>query len=361
MQAYLLKRLFLIPVTLFFIITLNFFIVQLAPGGPVERMISSLSKPNADALSNLGGGANDMGMNSMPQNSAYQGANGLDPILIESIKKQYGFDQPILTRYLKMLKDYALFDLGESYFKGDRVSNLILERMWVSLTLGLWSTLLIYCISIPLGIRKARTSGSLEDTATSFILIIAYAIPAFLFAVLLIIIFAGSAYFQWFPLRGLKGDDFDSLSMLGKIGDYFWHLALPTLAMTIGGFAATTFLTKNSFIEELGKQYVVTAKAKGLSIRQVLYGHVFRNAMLLIISSLPATLIGLFFTGSLFIEIIFSLEGLGLLGYEAVMNRDYPVMFGTLYLFTLVGLVGHFLSDITYHLIDPRINFESQV
>ncbi len=361
MKVYLLKRLLLIPVTLFLIITLNFFIVQVAPGGPVERAISALTQTGTDALGNLGGGAGDIvQVSNKVGKSAYQGASGLDENIIKDIQKQYGFDQPILVRYFKMLKNYAMFDLGESYFKGDRVSRLILDKMPVSLSLGLWSTLLIYLISIPLGVHKAKTAGSLSDTFSSFMLVIGYAIPAFLFAVILIILFAGASYLQWFPLRGLYSDDFASFSIFQKIVDYFWHLALPVTAMTIGGFAAMTFLTKNAFLEELGKQYVLTARAKGLSEHQVLYGHVFRNAMLLVISSIPATLLGLFFTGSLIIEIIFSLDGLGLLGYEAVLNRDYPVMFGTLYIFTLVGLIGHFLSDVTYHLIDPRINFDAQ-
>ncbi len=353
MWSYFLRRLLLIPFTLWLIVTLNFFIVQLAPGGPVEQAIAQLKQPN-DSLGNITGKTAEI---NEVQNT-YRGASGIDDDILQQIKERYGFDKPITVRYWHLLIQYLQFDLGESYFKGGSVIQLILSKLPVSISLGLWSTLLIYSIAIPLGILKAKHHGSHLDTFSSIALIAGYAIPAFLFAILLIILFAGSSFFQWFPLRGLVSDDFDSLSLPMQIVDYFWHLCLPVISLSIGGWAALAFLTKNAFLEELNKQYVLTAYAKGASEQHVLYGHVFRNAMLIVIAGIPKTLIGLFFTGSLIIEIIFSLDGLGLLGYEAVVNRDYPLMFGSLYLFTLIGLLANLLSDITLHLIDPRINFD---
>ena len=359
MKRYLLKRLLLIPFTLWAIITLNFFIVQLAPGGPVENAIAALKSQSGDGLGGLSNQSSDINSNVNAKGELYRGASGIDDDILLQIKQQYGFDQPLLTRYFKLLKSYLLFDFGDSYFKGSSVLALIFSKLPVSISLGLWSSILIYCIAVPLGIYKARHSGSKLDTFSSVILVIAYTIPAFLLAILLIILFASANYWQWFPLRGLVSDNFADLSILGKIKDYFWHLCLPITALTLGGIATICFLTKNSFLEEINKQYVLTARAKGLSEHKILYKHVFRNAMLLIISSLPQTFIGIFFTGSLLIEIIFSLNGLGLLGYEAVINRDYPIMFGSLYLFTLIGLIANILSDITYHLIDPRIDFDA--
>ncbi|MGB2109326.1 MAG: microcin C ABC transporter permease YejB, partial [Marinobacter vinifirmus] len=278
----------------------------------------------------------------------------------KEIEVMYGFDKPAHERFLMMLKDYATFDFGESFFRDRTVIELIIDKMPVSVSLGLWSTLIIYLISIPLGIRKAVSDGSRFDVWTSSAIVVGYAIPGFLFAILLIVLFAGGSYFEWFPLRGLTSADFEQMTWYQKIGDYFWHLALPVTANVIGGFATLTLLTKNSFLDEIGKQYVVTARAKGLEEKQVLYGHVFRNAMLIVIASLPGVLVSLFFTGSLLIEVIFSLDGLGLLGFEAALNRDYPVIFGTLYIFTLMGLVLKLISDITYVLVDPRIDFESR-
>ena len=280
--------------------------------------------------------------------------------LVKELEKQFGFDKPAYVRFFKMLKDYATFDFGKSFYKDKTVVQLIGERMPVSISLGLWATLIIYLIAIPLGIKKAVCDGSKFDVWTSFAVIIGAAIPVFLFAVFLIVLFAGGTYFNWFPLRGLTSDNWSEMSLLGKIGDYFWHITLPVITMVIGGFASLTMLTKNSFIDELGKQYVLTARAKGLSERQVLYGHVFRNAMLLVIAGFPSMLIKMLFTGALLIEIIFSLNGLGLLGYEAILTRDYPVIFGTLYIFGLLGLILKLISDITYSLVDPRINFEAR-
>ncbi|HCW90955.1 MAG TPA: microcin ABC transporter permease, partial [Marinobacter sp.] len=287
-------------------------------------------------------------------------SRGLPPELLKEIEAMYGFDKPAHERFIKMLGDYATFDFGDSFFRDRSVIELIIDKMPVSISLGLWSTLIIYLISIPLGIRKAVHDGSRFDVWTSSAIVVGYAIPGFLFAILLIVLFAGGSYLDWFPLRGLTSDNFDELTWYQQIADYFWHLALPVTANVIGGFATLTLLTKNSFLDEIGKQYVVTARAKGLEEKQVLYGHVFRNAMLIVIASLPGLLVALFFTGSLLIEVIFSLDGLGLLGFEAALNRDYPVVFGTLYIFTLMGLILKLISDITYVLVDPRIDFESR-
>ncbi|WP_404362423.1 microcin C ABC transporter permease YejB [Marinobacter sp.] len=356
MGGYILRRLMLIIPTLIGIMLLNFVIVQAAPGGPIEQMIAEMEGHGGSALSRASGGGGG------PEVSAGEsrGERGIPPELLEELEVLYGFDKPAHERFFKMLGDYATFDFGESFYRDRTVIELILDKMPVSISLGLWSTLIIYLISIPLGVRKAVTDGSRFDVWTSSVIVVGYAIPGFLFAILLIVLFAGGSYFDWFPLRGLTSPGFDQMTWYEQVGDYFWHLALPVFANVIGGFATLTLLTKNSFLDEIGKQYVVTARAKGLEERQVLYGHVFRNAMLIVIASLPGVLVALFFTGSLLIEVIFSLDGLGLLGFEAALNRDYPVIFGTLYIFTLMGLVLKLVSDITYVLVDPRIDFESR-
>ncbi len=354
MRNYIIKRILLIPLTLLGILCINFAIVQFAPGGPIEHTLAKYRGMNVNATSQISGTTQ---MN-LSTNNAYQGAQGVPEDLVNELKKQFGFDQPPLTRFWKMIKDYAYFDFGKSFYQDKTVVELIIERMPVSISLGLWSTLIIYLIAIPLGIKKAVTDGSPFDIWSSFAVILGSAIPVFLFAVFLIVFFAGGTYLQWFPLRGLTSDNWEQLSLMGKIMDYFWHIALPVLAMVIGGFASLTMLTKNSFIDEINKQYVLTAKAKGLSQNQILYGHVFRNAMLIVIAGFPSLLIKMLFSGALLIEVIFSLNGLGLLGYEAIMTRDYPVIFGTLYIFALLGLILKLISDITYSLVDPRINFD---
>jgi len=361
MFAYIIRRLLLIPLTLLGIITINFFVVQLAPGGPVEQVLAELQGTAVDATSRFSGiGDGEVANQGGGEDSTYQGARGLDPAFIAELEAQFGFDRPIHERYFKMVVDYATFDLGESYFRDQGVLALIGDKMPVSVSLGVWSTLIIYLVSIPLGIAKAVRDGSRFDMVTSWAVIIGYAVPAFLFAILLIVLFAGGRYFDLFPLRGLVSDNFSELAWYEQIADYAWHLTLPVTAMVIGGFASLTMLTKNSFLEEINKQYVMTARAKGLAERRILYGHIFRNAMLLVVAGFPAALVGMLFTGSLLIEVIFSLDGLGLLGFEAVINRDYPVMFGTLYVFALLGLVLNLISDLTYHVIDPRIDFESR-
>lgn len=358
MGAYILRRLALIIPTLIGIMLLNFIIVQAAPGGPVEQMIAEMEGHGGSALARASGGGSGGEVSGGGGDS--RASRGLPPELIKEIEAMYGFDKPAHERFIKMLGDYATFDFGDSFFRDRSVIELIIDKMPVSISLGLWSTLIIYLISIPLGIRKAVNDGSRFDVWTSSAIVVGYAIPGFLFAILLIVLFAGGSYLDWFPLRGLTSDNFDELTWYQQIGDYFWHLALPVTANVIGGFATLTLLTKNSFLDEIGKQYVVTARAKGLEEKQVLYGHVFRNAMLIVIASLPGLLVALFFTGSLLIEVIFSLDGLGLLGFEAALNRDYPVVFGTLYIFTLMGLILKLVSDITYVLVDPRIDFESR-
>jgi microcin C transport system permease protein len=364
MTGYILRRLLLMIPTLLGILLINFIIVQAAPGGPVEQMIVKLTTPGAHGASDRVGGAGDMGAASVTTTSAsgaaYRGAQGIDPELLADIKKQYGFDKPAHERFWLMLKAYARFDFGNSFFRDTPVVDLVLEKLPVSISLGLWTTLIVYLVSIPLGIRKAVRDGSSFDVWTSTAVAIGQAIPGFLFAVLLLILFAGGSYFQWFPLRGITSDDWDSLSLFGKIADYLWHMVLPVTAMVVGGFASLTLLTKNSFIEEISKHYVMTARAKGLSETRVLYGHVFRNAMLIVIAGLPAAILGILFTSSLLIEVIFSLDGLGLLGFEAALARDYPVMFATLFIFTLIGLVLKLIGDLTYMLIDPRIDFEAR-
>ena len=366
MLAYILHRLALIPLTLLGIIAINFAIVQIAPGGPVEQMLAQLKNTAVSATARVGGGEGvEAGRSSAAAQTAggagaYRGAQGLDPTFIAELNRQFGFDQPAYVRFGRMIRDYLSFDLGKSYFRDRAVLDLVLDKLPVSISLGVWSTLLIYVISIPLGIAKAVRDGSRFDVLSSAAVIIGYAIPAFLFAILLIIVFAGGRYLDWFPLRGLTSDNWADLSWPARILDYFWHLTLPVTAMVIGGFASLTMLTKNAFLDEINKQYVVTARAKGLSERRVLYGHVFRNAMLLVIAGFPATLVGMLFTGSLLIEVIFSLDGLGLLGFEAVVKRDYPVMFGTLYMFSLIGLLLNLVSDLTYRLVDPRIDFAAR-
>ncbi|MDX1754975.1 MAG: microcin C ABC transporter permease YejB [Marinobacter sp.] len=357
MGAYILRRLALIIPTLIGIMLLNFIIVQAAPGGPIEQFIAEMEGHGGSALTRAGGGG---GAEVTTASGDSRGSRGIPPELLQELEAMYGFDKPPHERFLKMLGDYATFDFGDSFYRDRSVIELIIDKMPVSISLGLWSTLIIYLISIPLGIKKAVTDGSRFDVWTSSLIVVGYAIPGFLFAFLLIVLFAGGTYFDIFPLRGLTSPNWEEFGWLHKIGDYFWHLALPVTANVIGGFATLTLLTKNSFLDEIGKQYVVTARAKGLEERRVLYGHVFRNAMLIVIASLPGVLVSLFFTGSLLIEVIFSLDGLGLLGFEAALNRDYPVVFGTLFIFTLMGLILKLISDITYVLVDPRIDFESR-
>ncbi|UTW04830.1 microcin C ABC transporter permease YejB [Amphritea atlantica] len=365
MAAYILRRLLLIIPTLLGILTINFLIVQAAPGGPVEQTIANLQGLNASATSRFDGSSqSDLSSattsSSSDNNSTYRGARGLDPQLIKQIEAQFGFDKPAHERFFQMLKNYLVFDFGESLFSGKKVTDLIIEKLPVSISLGLWTTLITYLVAVPLGIKKAVRDGTPFDVWTSSMIIVGYAIPNFLFAILLIVLFAGGTYFSWFPLRGLTSPDFDQLTLWGQVKDYFWHITLPVLVSVIGSFATLSMLTKNSFLDEINKQYVITARAKGLTENQVLYGHVFRNAMLLIIAGMPAALIGIFFTGSMLIEVIFSLDGIGLLGYEAVIKRDYPVIFGTLYIFTLIGLLLKLVSDLTYVAVDPRIDFESR-
>lgn len=370
MLHYILRRLLLIIPTLFGIMLINFAIVQVAPGGPVEQMIAKLTDPGHDATSRFSGGEAEVGSSQLTTNlqntnsstvaSKYRGAQGLDPELVKQIEKMYGFDKPAYVRFFEMMANYSRFDFGESFFRSTKVVDLVLEKMPVSISLGLWATLLVYLISIPLGIAKAVRDGSHFDIWTSAIIIIGYAIPSFLFAILLIILFAGGSYWQIFPLRGLVSENFEQLSWWRQWLDYAWHMVLPVTAMVIGGFASLTMLTKNSFMDEISKQYVMTARAKGLSEKQVLYGHVFRNAMLIVISGFPDALLKILFTGALLIEIIFSLDGLGLLGFESAMTRDYPVMFGTLFFFTLLGLILNLAGDIIYMLVDPRIDFSKR-
>jgi len=359
MHQYILKRLLLIIPTLIGIMTLNFFIVQVAPGGPVEQAIAQYQGINSDATSRVTAGTNSE-IKQGSSDSKYRGAQGVDPEYIEALEKLYGFDKPLHERYFSMLWRYINFDFGDSFYRDKSVIDLIYEKMPVSISLGLWTTLLAYLISIPLGIKKATAHGSRFDVWTSTIVTVGYAIPAFIFAIMLVVLFAGGSYYSWFPLRGLTSDNFEQLSWFGQIKDYFWHLTLPIFASVLASFATLTMLTKNSFLDEINKQYVITARAKGCSKNRVLYGHIFRNAMLLVLAGLPAALIGIFFTGSMLIEVIFSLDGLGLLSFEAVISRDYPVIFGSLYIFTLVGLVLKLVSDVTYTLIDPRITFEGQ-
>lgn len=367
MISYLLRRLLLIIPTLFGIMVINFIIIQAAPGGPVEQMIAKIRGNNIEATSRITGAGTET-MHTIEQfgesnvsESKYRGAQGLDPEFIKKLEKMFGFDKPPLERFLLMMKNYLTFNFGDSYFKDRSVIGLILEKLPVSISIGLWTTLLVYLISIPLGIRKAVLDGTPFDVWSSTFIIIGYAIPGFLFAILLIVLFAGGSFWSIFPLRGLVSDNWHNLSLGGKILDYLWHMVLPISALVISGFASLTFLTKNSFLEEINKQYVLTARAKGLTEHRVLFGHVFRNAMLIVIAGMPAALLSIFFSGSLLIEVIFSLDGLGLLGFESAINRDYPVVFGALYIFTLIGLLLHILGDLTYTFVDPRIDFEKRV
>jgi microcin C transport system permease protein len=369
MTAYIIRRLLFIVPTMLGIMMVAFVVVQFAPGGPVEQVIAKLSGSDTGATSRISGSpGGDFGSRGMVQggsgvdavSSKYRGAQGLDPEFIKKLEKQFGFDKPAYERFGLMLWNYARFDFGKSYFRDVSVLQLIKEKLPVSMSLGIWMTLLTYLISIPLGIKKAVDDGSRFDMWTSSIIIVGYAIPGFLFAILLIILFAGGSFFDIFPLRGLVSENFWQLPWYGKIADYFWHLTLPIVAMALSAFATMTLLTKNSFLEEIRKQYVLTARAKGCSRNQVLYGHVFRNAMLIVIAGFPSAFVHAFFTGSLLIETIFSLDGLGLLGFESVLNRDYPVVFATLYIFSLIGVVVNLISDLTYTWIDPRIDFETR-
>lgn len=357
MGAYILRRLLLIIPTLFGIMVINFTLTQFVPGGPIEQIIANL-EGQGDVFESISGGGSETF--EAQGDGGYVGARGLPQEFIDELEKEFGFDKPAHIRFALMLWNYVRFDFGESYFRSISVIDLVAEKMPVSITLGLWSTVIAYLISIPLGIRKAVRDGSSFDTWTSGLIIVAYAIPGFLFAIMLLVLFAGGSYFQWFPLRGLTSDNFDNLSVGGKVVDYLWHITLPVLASSISGFATLTLLTKNSFLDEIKKQYVVTAKAKGLSESQVLYGHVFRNAMLIVIAGFPSLFIGIFFGSSLIIETIFSLDGLGRLGFEAAVARDYPVIFGTLFAFGLVGLLVGILSDLMYVFVDPRIDFEKR-
>ena len=357
MAAYLLRRLLLVVPTLFGIIAINFAVVQFAPGGPVEQMMAELKGKGGGSIERVSGGG---GAEAAAPSGGYRGARGLDPVLVNDIKKMFGFDKPAPERFLLMLRDYLTFDFGSSFFRGETVVRLILDKMPVSISLGLWSTLLIYLVSIPLGIAKAVRDGSRFDVATSAAVLVGYAIPGFLFAILLIVLFAGGSFFTWFPLRGLSSSGSETWTWPARIADYAWHIVLPTVALVVGGFASLTILTKNCFLEEIRKQYVVTARAKGASEQRILYRHVFRNAMLLIIAGFPAAFIGILFSSSLLVEIVFSLDGLGLLGFESAIRRDYPVVFGTLYIFTLLGLVMQIVGDIMYTVVDPRIDFSAR-
>jgi microcin C transport system permease protein len=362
MLAYIARRILLMIPTLFGIMLVAFAIVQFAPGGPVERIIAQL-QGNEAGSSRVSGGGGDFSSAARAQTSgqsAYRGAQGIDPEFIAQLNKQFGFDKPAPERFIKMLWDYLRFDFGKSYFRDTSVLQLIKEKLPVSMTLGLWMLVLTYGISIPLGIAKAVRDGTPFDTWTSAIVIIGYAIPGFLFAILLIVLFAGGSFFQIFPLRGLTSDNFSDLSWWQKPLDYLWHIVLPITSMALGAFATTTLLVKNSFLDEIRKQYVLTARMKGLSQRRVLYGHVFRNAMLIVIAGFPGAVVHAFFAGALLIETIFSLDGLGLLSYESIVNRDYPVVFANLYIFSLVSLVVGLISDLTYTWVDPRIDFETR-
>ncbi|NRP13827.1 Inner membrane ABC transporter permease protein YejB [Aliiroseovarius sp. xm-m-379] len=359
MGAYILRRLLLIIPTLLGIMIINFTLTQFVPGGPVEQVLAKL-QGEGDVTQQIIGNANDVGEETFGSDSEYIGARGLPKEFIEELEREFGLDKPPVERFFLMLWNYVRLDFGESYFRSIGVFELVAEKLPVSITLGLWSTLIAYIVSIPLGIKKAVQDGSRFDTWTSGMIIIAYAIPGFLFAILLLVVFAGGSYLQWFPLRGLTSDNFEELSLWGKIIDYFWHITLPVLATTIASFATLTLLTKNSFLDEIKKQYVVTARAKGLAENRVLYGHVFRNAMLIVIAGFPSVFLGVFFGSSVIIETLFSLDGLGRLGFEAALQRDYPVIFGTLFVFGLMGLVIGILSDLMYVFVDPRIDFEAR-
>jgi len=365
MGRYILRRLMLIVPTLFGILLLTFVIAQFAPGGPIEQIIARATMGNVSTTSNFSGGGGDAGVSSQAMDQTLTGGDnlgtyGLDPEMLADLEKQFGFDKPVHVRFFSMVGNYLTFDFGESYFQDRPVIELIIERMPVSISLGLWSLLIIYGISIPLGVAKAVRDGTAFDFWTSTVIFVGYAIPGFILAILLIILFAGGNYFDIFPLRGLTSENWSEMSFFGKIGDYFWHLAMPLTALTVGGFATLSMLTKNSFLEEISKQFVLTARAKGLTERRVLYGHVFRNAMLIVIAGFPSAFVGIFFYGSVLVEVIFSLEGMGLLSYDALIKRDYPILFGSLFMFGMVGLVMHLIGDLTYVVVDPRIDFESR-
>jgi len=360
MLAYVARRLVLILPTLFGIMVVNFVIVQAAPGGPVELMIARIKGMAVEATARVGSAGGETSAQAGAVSAKYRGARGLDPELIRQLEKLYGFDKPAYVRFFQMMRRYAVFDFGQSFFRDRSVIALVMDRLPVSISLGLWTTLLIYLVSIPLGIGKAVRDGTAFDVWTSGFIIVGYAIPGFLFAILLIVLFAGGSFLQWFPLRGLVSPDWHQLAWPARVADYLWHVTLPVVSLVVGGFAGLTMLAKNSFLDEINKQYVITARAKGLTRARVLYGHVFRNAMLLVIAGFPAAFIGILFTGALLVEVIFSLDGLGLLGFEAAINRDYPVMFGTLYIYTLIGLVLNLISDLTYVMVDPRIDFASR-
>ncbi len=363
MLAYIVRRLLLIVPTLLGIVAINFVIINMAPGGPVEQLIASLRQGGDQVAERTGSSRGEeagIGAQQDRPGAQSRAGRGLDPELLAKLRKQLNLDKPPLERFGLMIASYARFDFGDSFFKNRPVVDLVLEKMPVSISLGLWTTLIVYLVCIPLGIRKAVRDGSAFDVWTSGIVIVANAIPGFLFAILLVILFATGAVFQWFPLKGLVSENFSELSTVGQVLDYLWHIALPVLALVIGGFAALTLLTKNSFLEEINKQYVVTARAKGMGERRVLYGHVFRNAMLIVIAGFPGAFIGILFTGSLLIEVIFNLDGLGLLGFEAIVNRDYPVVFATLFFFSLIGLLVKLIADLTYVWVDPRIDFEAR-
>ncbi len=356
MAWYLLRRLLLVVPTLFGIIAINFVVVQFAPGGPVEQMIAELKGKGEVGTRLTGAGSAEVSATG----GAYRGARGLDPHVVEDIKRMFGFDKPPLRRFLLMVQDYLSFDFGRSFFRDQSVLQLVLQKMPVSISIGLWSTLLVYLVSIPLGITKAVRDGSRFDVASSAAILIGYAVPGFLFAILLVVLFAGGSFVQWFPLRGLTSEGSQYWSWPARVADYLWHMVLPTIALVVGGFASLTMLTKNCFLEEIRKQYVVTARAKGCGEQRILYRHVFRNAMLLIVAGFPAAFIGILFSSALLVEIVFSLDGLGLLGFESAIRRDYPVMFGTLYIFTLIGLLMQIVGDLMYTVVDPRIDFEAR-
>ena len=364
MIAYIIRRLLLVIPTLLGIMVINFAIIQIVPGGPVEQMIAEMTGTAVESTARFSGSDQSESLanfeTSANNDTKYRGAQGLDPDIIKEIEAMYGLDKPTHIRFINMLKDYLTFNFGESFFRDQKVIDLVIDKMPVSISIGLWTTLLVYLISIPLGIRKAVLDGTRFDVTSSTVIAIGYAIPNFLFAVILIVIFAGGRYMDIFPLRGLVSENFSELNFFQQIIDYFWHLTLPLIAMVVSGFAGLTLLTKNSFLDQINQQYVMTARAKGLRENQVLYGHVFRNAMLIVIAGFPSAFIGILFSSSLFIEVIFSLDGLGLLGYEAALTRDYPVIFATLYFFSLLGLIMGIIGDIMYSIIDPRIDFESR-
>ena len=367
MTAYIIRRILLMIPTLFAIMVINFVVIHIAPGGPIEQIIAEISNTgdltervtrtgSGELLEQSGSGSSQLSTST----SRYRGAQGLDPEFIKELEVRFGFDKPLHERFLQIIKNYIVFDFGDSFFRDQKVTDVVLEKMPVSISLGLWTTLLVYLISIPLGVIKAVRDGSAFDGWTTVALIIGTAIPGFLFAVFLLVIFAGGSYLDWFPLSGLTSENWEELSWTGKALDYFWHIALPVLAMVVGGFAGLAMLTKNSFLDQINQQYVMTARAKGVTERRVLYGHVFRNAKLIVIAGFPGAFVSILFTGSLLIEIIFSLDGLGLLGFEAAFRRDYPIMFATLYFFSLLGLLMNLLGDVMYTIVDPRIDFESR-